>query len=124
MLINLSNHPKKNWSAGQLSAAGKLYGDVVDIPFPSINPSGDDEYIDSFTDEYLDICLSKVKSSKDNIDAIHLMGELTFTFNLLCKLLKHNITCVSSTTERKSIEKNGKKLSEFNFVKFREYKLC
>ena len=44
-------------------------------------------------------------------------------FLLAQLLLKENITCLVSTTERITTEKNGTKISEFRFGRFREYKL-
>lgn len=124
MLINLSNHPSNNWSEKQIAEAKKLFGEIVDIPFPQINPAEDENYINSITDEYLLICKEKLKNTVKENSAVHLMGEFNFTFLLACKLLKAGIKCVSSTTERNAIEKDGVKVSEFKFVRFREYKLC
>lgn len=124
MLINLSNHPKSNWSAEQTSAANKLYDEIIDLPFPQIDPYADEDYINLITDEYFNICKEKLNNTKSENSAVHLMGELNFTFTLVCKLLKAGIKCVSSTTERNSVEKDGLKISNFKFVRFREYKLC
>ncbi len=35
--INLTNHPSTKWGADQLAAA-KKYGNIVDIPFPAVDP--------------------------------------------------------------------------------------
>jgi len=37
MLINLSNHPTRLWDNAQLDAAS-VYGDIVEIEFPAIDP--------------------------------------------------------------------------------------
>ena len=122
MLINLSNHPSKNWCDKQLSEAGKLFGVVMDIPFPKINPVWDEDKIKKLADEYFDVCVKKFASFSNENNAVHLMGEFTFAFALVKKLLEHNIICVASTTERIATETNGKKISEFKFVRFRDYK--
>jgi hypothetical protein len=124
MLINLSNHPSQNWSINQLSEARNLFGEVIDIPFPQIDPNGDEDYICAIADKYFLICKEKIENSSDTNSAVHLMGELNFLFVLANKFLKSGIKCVASTTERNSIEKNGVKISEFKFIRFREYKLC
>ena len=56
-----------------------------------------------------------------NIEAVHIMGEMNFTYSLVSKLKAHNIRCVASTTKRETVEENDVKISKFNFVRFREY---
>ena len=38
MLINFTNHPSAQWSAEQ-TAAAQVYGKVIDLAFPAINPA-------------------------------------------------------------------------------------
>ncbi|MGN0186723.1 MAG: CRISPR-associated protein [Paludibacteraceae bacterium] len=113
MFLNLSNHPSVSWSSEQLAAAG---GRVVDMPFPQVDPEGDEEYIAKLADEYYQKILEM-----QGITAIHLMGEMNFTFALVTKLKAAGIKCVVSTTKRETIEENGVKISTFQFVRFREY---
>ena len=120
MLINLSNHPSPNWSPQQLAAA-QAYGNVIDLPFPEVDPSGDEEYIQSLVCEYMDIINKYQLSTLNSQFSVHIMGEMTFTFAMVNALQKRNITCVASTTERVSSEENGVKTSEFRFVQFRKY---
>lgn len=118
MLINLTNHPSARWSEEQKAAAG-VYGEIVDMPFPQIDEAGDENYIATLADEYLQKIL--LIAERENV-IVHLMGELTFCFALLCRLKKHCITCVASTTKRIVCEEEpGKKIVTFQFVKFREY---
>ena len=44
MFINFSNHPSKAWGKAQLNAAME-YGEVIDIPFPAVNPYSNKEEI-------------------------------------------------------------------------------
>lgn len=113
MFLNLSNHPSVLWSPEQLAAAG---GQVVDMPFPQVAPDGDEAYIESLANEYLGKILKM-----DTIEAVHVMGEMNFTFALVTKLKASGIKCVASTTKRETIEENGVKISKFQFVKFRKY---
>ncbi len=113
MLLNLSNHPSSNWTPEQLSAAG---GAVVDMPFPQVDPDGDEAYIENLADEYLHKVLAM-----DNISAVHIMGEMNFTFALVNKLKTAGVKCVASTTQRETTVENGLKISKFNFIRFREY---
>jgi hypothetical protein len=118
MIINLSNHRSTLWQAAQLEAAS-VYGEIIDLPFPAVNPEGDEEYIQSLGKEYLE----KVEQLAQGKNVtVHLMGELTLTYCLVNALLEKGIKCIASTTERVSEEKDGAKISEFRFKQFREYK--
>lgn len=119
MLINLSNHPSPLWSQEQIKTAGDQFGDVTDLPFPVVDPAGDEKYIQSLVDDYI----AKIQLlTKDSSNVtVHIMGEMTFSFALVAALQKIGIKCVASTTSRVAVEGNGVKTSEFQFVKFREY---
>jgi hypothetical protein len=54
-------------------------------------------------------------------DAVHIMGEMTFTFALVNLLKEVGIKCIASTTKRNVEEIDGKHVSTFQFVQFREY---
>ena len=115
MLLNLSNHPTTSWSESQLAAAGGR-DNVIDLPFPTVSPDGDEAYIEQLANEYY----NKINAMED-ITAVHIMGEMNFTFALVTKLKAEGIKCVASTTKRETVEENGVKISKFNFVRFREY---
>lgn len=116
MLLNLSNHPSTLWQAAQKEAA-KGYGEISDMPFPKIAPEATATEIQSLAQEYAD----KIMNLQPK--AVHVMGEMTFTFTLVHRLLKANILCIASTTNRTVTEKNGEKVSVFQFVHFRPYTL-
>lgn len=119
MLINLTNHPSTQWSERQLEAA-KSYGDIIDIPFPTIDEMADEAYIDALADEYLQKILA---STTDKDVTVHLMGELTFTFALLKRLQGHGIPCIASTSKRIVKEETAGRKGEviFQFERFRRY---
>lgn len=121
MLINLSNHPSKNWSARQKEAALSKYAKIYDLPFPDIDPNDTEKQISEMAFTYLD----KIQKIIANIDcqdsAVHIQGEFTFVFKLVTLLKSSNINCLASTSQRKVQELEGKKIVEFNFVKFRSY---
>lgn len=120
MLINLSNHPYAQWSDSQKQAA-LLYGECVDLPFPPVGPQGDEEYIERLAEEYRHQVCRIAAESHDKI-TVHLMGEMTFVYALLEKLKQDNIRCIASTTERQAHDLgNGRKDTQFNFVRFRAY---
>ncbi len=119
MLLNLSNHPIASWTDEQIQKAQQQYGEIVDLPFPQIAPYATENDIQQLAQEYL----KKVQTfgTPDQL-AIHIMGEMNFTFALVEKLKTQGYTCVASTTERivKQLPDN-QKLTEFHFVQFRRY---
>lgn len=121
MLINLSNHPSEKWHNNQLSEANRIFGVVIDLPFPHIPPNESPEFIKNLASSYLQKVLDIFSSSKDKKNAVHIMGELTFTYNLINLLKKENIICLASTTDRNAFENGNEKISIFDFVRFREY---
>jgi hypothetical protein len=54
--------------------------------------------------------------------AIHIMGELTFTYNFVNASNIHDFTCYAATSERNSVMNvDGTKTIQFDFVQFRRY---
>ena len=123
MLINLSNHPSANWPSQQLDAAVRAFGNIMDLPFPDVDPSGNEEYIRELCEAYLqkidDIC--RDTGCSISTVTVHIMGEMTCTFAIVNALQKRGVTCVASTTERVSSVENGVRTSVFRFVQFRKY---
>ena len=122
MLINLSNHPSSKWSEEQVKAAKNTYSAIVDLVFPVIYPTADlNEIIQTAVKYFIDIKNILAENNSEN-NAVHIMGEFTFTFNLLEMLKINNISAVASTTSRKVYEdEKGNKISKFNFIRFRNY---
>lgn len=119
MLINLSNHPVTEWDKRQLRLAEQKYGKVTDEPFPYIPPEADNKSVESIAWQMVeDICTTY--NSKDIV--IHIMGEQTFVYKCVSLFKGQGIPCIASTTERNvQLLGEGEKLSQFNFVNFREY---
>jgi hypothetical protein len=118
MLINLSNHPSAMWQEAQLKAAA-VYGEIIDIPFPDIDPNGDEMYIESLCNEYLGKIL---RIMPGEAAVVHVMGETTFTHRLVKALHAKGVGCVASTTQRIVCETgNGVKEALFVFSRFRKY---
>ena len=118
MLINLTNHPSALWSEEQKKAAER-YGEIIDLPFPAVDATGDETNIASLADEYV----QKLKDLANGRDVtVHLMGEMTLTFALVRRLQTNGIRCVASTTQRivTETEPNHKEVI-FQFIKFRRY---
>lgn len=116
MLLNLSNHPFANWPPEQQAAAMAGYGHVQDLDFPVVEPMATTDQITMLAEQYF----SKIKAI-DPI-AVHLMGELTFCYQLTILLKVSGYSVVASTTHRAvSYDADGNKKSTFSFVQFREY---
>ncbi|MFC3809774.1 hypothetical protein [Lacihabitans lacunae] len=115
MLLNLTNHPSSQWSQKQFDFAIELYKNVVDLSFPLISPDLNSDSLDLVVKEF------EAKVREMNPKAVHIMGEMTFTYRMVKILKKAGFTCLASTTERTVIEEKDIKTSTFSFVQFREY---
>ncbi len=120
MLLNISNHPSSKWGNGQIHAAAE-FGEIVDIPFPMIDPDGDEVYITQLVDQYYLEIKEIYKAHPAAKLAVHIMGEMTFSFGLIAKLQRDRIICLASTTARTTIETENSKSSVFKFKRFRQY---
>ena len=118
LLINFSNHPSQDWHTNQFESA-QQYGEIKDLTFPSISPTASEKDLLPIVNQFV----QKISSmGKDCQTTVHVMGEMTFTFMVVTRLKEMGIKCIASTTERKTTyNDDGTKLSEFSFVKFREY---
>ncbi len=116
MLINLTNHPSEGWVGAQMAEALAAYGSITDMPFPQIPPHFSSAEVGALAWDYFE------KVAEHHPEAVHLMGEATFTFALVSLLKANGIPCIASTTERiVTLEENGEKRTQFKFVRFREY---
>ena len=79
MFINFSNHPYAQWSAEQ-KAAAQVYGKVIDLAFPAIDPAADEAALDSLAAVYADHILHL------NPDAVLCQGECTFVYRVVQRL--------------------------------------
>lgn len=116
MLINFTNHPFETWSNLQKDAAIVTYGKVIDLPFPIVAPTADEIDIKLEAKKYLKTIIDM------NPEAVHIMGEMNFTFQMVFFLLQEGIECIASTTTRdvQNLE-DGTQKSGFHFHQFRKY---
>ena len=120
MLINLSNHPYSLWGDRQKKAAA-AYGVTVDLPFPSVAPDADEEEIGDLADLYLERVLGMGAAESFTV---HIMGEQTLCFALISRLHRLGIQCIASCAARDvTMQSDGHKLVNFNFIRFRKYSL-
>lgn len=119
MLLNLSNHPKDKWDEHQLNTALSLFGKVVDMSFPQIDPHATEKEIELLAERYAAEIFAM--QGRDKL-TVHVMGEMTFTFALVFRLKRLGIASVASTSERNvEIVSDSEKKVYFSFVRFRYY---
>ncbi len=122
MLINLSNHPKSEWGEMQVNAAEKLWGEIVDVAFPRIDPTDSSDEVAALAECYFQKIRKMIPLPIEH-SAIHLMGELNFSYTLINLLISSGYKVVASTTVRIARTlPNGKTERDFIFEQFREYK--
>ena len=98
--------------------AARAFGEVVDMPFPPVEPSASTSDVELLARACVARIMEQAHSRKTTV---HVMGEMTLIYHIVRRLKRRGIRCVASTTERKVVEVDGKKISEFHFVQFREY---
>lgn len=119
IFLNHTNHPSSKWSVEQISAA-KIFGEIIDFPFPNIPPQADEIEIKKIVEENLREILNFSPA------VVLCQGEFNYTFAMVTELKKNNIPVAAATSERivsTVIEEDGssKSLSTFRFVRFRNY---
>lgn len=120
MLLNCTNHPFEIWNEPLTKAAGKLYGEVVDLPFPFVSPTW------SIHDLRREVADYAARIEAFQADAVLVAGEFTFLFMLVDKLLADGVNVICSCSGRNTVEvKNpdgsNEKKSVFFFEGFRPY---
>lgn len=115
MLLNFSNHPSDLWSDNQRQVAIGQYGKIEDYSFPLIPPLATTSEVHQLAAKY------ELEILKKEPRAVHIMGEMTFTYALVNRLTAAGTPCIAATTHRVVQEKSGKKITDFHFVQFRRY---
>ena len=123
MLINLSNHPYSQWSEKQKETAEKLYGEVVDLPFPFVKPELSTKEVKELANDYYNQVIAFFEKHPNGTkqNAVHIQGEFIFVFHLVTQLKKVGIQCIASTSKRDIQQVGSKKIINFNFIQFRKY---
>lgn len=112
--INFTNHPSSLWDEKQLQAAQE-FGEIVELPFPSVDVSCEKEDIEEMAEELVrKICIL-------NPSAVLCQGEFGLTYQVVKRLKEKKIRVLSACSERKVIQKGNEKVAIFRFEKFREY---
>lgn len=98
MFVNLSNHPSTDWGEEQTKSA-LAYGEIVDVPFPSVPAFCSDKAMQKLAAKALDAVVKAAYPAREV--TVHVMGEMTLTYRIVNKLKARGIRCLASTTERK-----------------------
>lgn len=120
MLLNCSNHPSADWGEPLINAANERYGEIIDLPYPRIDPEMPIDELRPLVDEYAE----KIESYR--ADAVMAAGEFTFLFMLVDRLLQDGVNVVCTCSRRKTKEillpdGSNEKISIFQFEQFRPY---
>ena len=119
IFVNHTNHPSARWNSEQ-TAVAKIYGEIVDVPFPAVSPHASSEEIRELVQSNAEKILSLEPV------AVLCQGEFNYTFAMVGRLKNFGVTVVAATSERVSHEEilpdgTTRQVSTFNFVQFREY---
>jgi hypothetical protein len=124
MLINLSNHPSPKWGSKQKNTAQSLYGNIIDVEFPAIDPLATTADVKTIADAFFLKVTEMLNphSGRNKPNAVHVQGEFTFVYHIVSLLKASGIVCLASTSKR-IVKENaeGEKVVSFRFVSFREY---
>jgi len=115
IFVNISNHPSAKWGTMQMEAAQGFAPKIMDIPFPRVPPTADEDEIEALAGQVVD-------SLPEGVSHAMISGEYVLTFSLVSRLQAQGIACMAATTERiVAKDEEGKKVSTFQFVHFRRY---
>lgn len=122
MFINFTNHPLSAWDEKQRQAAENEWGTLYDLPFPEVDPAGNEDYIARMATIYQNQITGLLSKSNEPSHAVHAMGEMNLCFEVVNRLKAMGITCLAATTRRLILfENKGLKSNKFEFVQFRKY---
>ena len=130
MFVNLTNHKYAAWSEKQKETAVNQFGEfIADMEgFPTIDPTYSKEDVARAVRATLSDIDGTVKHRgiQPNDVAIICQGEMTFTYEFVCRANDKGYRCFAATSERKTVEKQlpdgtTSKTAVFEFVQFREY---
>jgi hypothetical protein len=120
-LINISNHPSTEWADTQLKMAYGIAEEIIDIPFPAVDPAVSDTNLRQLCSDIVSLVELHFDGNADHI-LIHVMGEMRLTFMLVAKLQAKGYRCYASAGQRDvSILDDGSMVRKFHFHGFREY---
>lgn len=143
IFINLTNHPMDRWEDKQLKAARALLSpseelevEMVELPFPHIDPNASHKQVKDLAAEYVQKVIEaatyvspatlSLPAWKDlAVTAILVMGEMNFTYHFVTKIkaaYSDRMRCFATTSNRNTVDnEDGTKSVKFEFTQFRHY---
>lgn len=117
--LNFSNHASGHWSRKQTLAAEK-WGTITDVAFPIVDPNVSKEEVAALAQK----CVEEIMKYEPK--AVMCQGEFTLAYMVINLLKAKGVTVVAAcsqrvTTETYVNEKETRKSTVFEFVRFREY---
>lgn len=117
--VNFTNHPSERWDEDQKESALK-YGDIVDLPFPSVNAMADEVEVHDLAEEYVGKIMAKDPC------AVLCQGEFCLAYQVITMLKERGVTVLAACSERNVIERDAqgkgmKKEVIYRFRRFRKY---
>lgn len=112
--INFTNHPASDWEEGQKREAEK-YGEIRDLPFPAVDPRGDENYVTELVEHYVEEILRLQPS------AVLCQGEFCLVYQVVKRLQEKEILVLAACSERIIKIEKQRKEAVFVFRRFRRY---
>ena len=118
MLLNISNHPSNRWDDKQMSAAISDWFEVMDYPFPQIDPAMHTNDVCKLAEDIFNEINNDPKY--EDVTAVMIQGEFSLVINLANIFHAAGIEVVVATSERNTVENpDGTKTVKFEFCQFR-----
>ncbi len=114
VFVNFTNHPSAQWKENQRKEA-EIYGDIIDIPFPTVSPSLSEQEVSNLASKCLKVILDRKPA------AVLCQGEFTLSYKVIVGLQKAGIKVLAACSDRNTELVGDVKKVIFCFVKFREY---
>lgn len=115
LFINLSNHPSAEWNDSQIDAALQYADQIIDIPFPVVDPQMDEVGVLNLAEKLTEKILSMGPS------AVMCQGEFGLSYAVIKRLLDRGIIVLYACSERKVTSTGNVKTVQFDFIQFRRY---
>ena len=118
MFVNFTNHPSQYWEKEQWDASAR-YGEIVDVPFPRVDPYESAAGIRREAEK----CAALIQSK--NPGFVLCQGEFCLAYHVIKLLRAAGIAVGAACSERRVQEKHSENGTEktafYHFVQYREY---
>jgi len=119
-LINISNHPSTRWSDEQKEASKEFASEIIDVPFPLVNPSANTAEICQLAN---DIFYKHIVPKRKNC-ILMIQGEFSLRYALFMLCKANGFSIAIPTTKREVQEKflpDGSVIKQavFKFIRWR-----